>query len=455
MKWFIKNISYPFFAKRDGVYNLKHHLQELEKHESLSLEEIREYQLKNIQALIKHAYQTSPFYRDRMKKMGIVPSDIKTLNDFSQFPILKKEDIIEHREEMVSNSFAKDEIHLSQSGGTTGNLVTFYRDNGCISQKEAALLHFERWAGWDFGTWKSYIWPATFDFNGASGLKSAIKNFLYQRVIIYPAIKIKEDEALKILYKMKRKGVHFVRAFPGALKEVAHIARKYQIQFDSIKGIVTTGELMLDYDRKFIEETFQAPIFNSYRTREIGLIGQECRAHHGLHINSAHVYVEVVDEEKNLPVKNQLGKILVTDLLNRGMPFIRYEIGDIGIMEDSECSCGRKMPLISQLGGRLSDALYTTKGEKLVSISVIPNMFSHFLKEQNQFQLIQEDYDKITIRLTYPELNKETILEQKNVARQIFGEDIKIKYEYVDEIPRLKSGKYPIIVSKIKRNSEQ
>jgi phenylacetate-CoA ligase len=145
---------------------------------------------------------------------------------------------------------------------------------------------------------------------------------------------------------------------------------------------------------------------------------------------------------------SQAGKILVTDLLNYGMPFIRYAIGDIGTLSARQCPCGRGLPILEEVGGRLVDMVYAPDGRPVASITLIPNLF-HMVGITNRAQIVQDALDHIIIKIEKPAPSKEILERQKQIIGQIFGPAMRVTHEFVDNIPKLKSGKYAYIVCKI------
>jgi phenylacetate-CoA ligase len=177
----------------------------------------------------------------------------------------------------------------------------------------------------------------------------------------------------------------------------------------------------------------------------VGPIGQECEFHDGMHVNAECLHVEV--EPQDGSEGSALGRILVTDLLNHGMPFVRYEIGDIGMLASRPCPCGRGLPRLQQMGGRLADATYTRDGRAISSIALVANLVHGLI--WTRVQIIQEAFDRLQIRIEPPAPPAEILARQRSVAETIFGTPLEVTQEIVDRIPLEKSGKYRYIICKI------
>jgi len=452
MKSLVKYIFYPLITHYDGFPRLNRYLRELEASQYFSAEEIREIQFRRLKKLIEHAYTNVPFYKKRFDQSGFKPETFQDPTDLKLIPPLTKKDILENGELLLARNIHKNNMHRSSSGGTTGVMTWFYRDNKSLVPKEASQLRFEKWTGWDIGEWMSIIWPAVIDTH-PKNWKGKIKNYLAYRKNFLDFTVIDETAIKEHLLLMTKVKTTMIRAFPIPMVEVAKYVLDKNRNGISVKGIITTGEPLYQTQRNLIEKAFHCKVYNSYRTREIGAIAQECEKHQGLHINSESVYLEIEAEEKD-PEKNmEHGKLLVTDLLNYASPFIRYEIGDVGSFANNSCPCSRGLPLLWEIGGRLVDVLYTVDGHKIATITVMPNLVQ-LLGITNQVQFEQHSRDRLTIRMSEPRPQSDVLEKQIKIAGRIFGEDVKISYDFVDQIPLLPSGKYRLVISHIETDKK-
>jgi phenylacetate-CoA ligase len=203
--------------------------------------------------------------------------------------------------------------------------------------------------------------------------------------------------------------------------------------------------------REQIEAVFATKVYNFYGATEVGSIAGECKE--GLmHIFSFYNNVEILDN-KDQPVNNgEEGRVIVTNLYNYLMPLIRYEIGDMALLGPKRCKCGNVLPTLENVTGRITDWFIkedeTTISPMFFMFLFMPKYRKRFLKK---FQIIQEDYKKIRI-LIVTENSKE--IPQKEIdekIKQMMGKDCKIIWEFVDEIPKTKSGKYIYIKSLVWR----
>lgn len=451
---FVKKISFPLLARRAGLKNLYGHLKSLEDSQYWPREKLMALQLERMKALLCHAYAHVPYYRARMDEAGFVPEKFTNFGDLAKLPLLSKEDIRENQADLLANNIAMANCHASETGGTTGVKMRFCRDNACLAAKEAARYRFERWTGWNFGEPMGLVWTAQQDYVGHWTRKARIKNSLFERQAVLPAAILDSETIVNYISLLRRKKPTMVRAFTSPLYEVATHILKAGLTGFSLKGIVTTGEPLYPHQRETIEKAFGCEIFDSYRCREVGPIAQECETHEGMHINAEALFVEIVPAA-DMPHENGLGEVVVTDLLNHGMPFIRYRMGDLARLAEHDCPCGRGLPLLKDIAGRTADLLFTPKGKAITAGSLVLYLVDEAPGLLGQAQIIQDDVDHLLIRLTRQPLPSQQIMDyQRDKVRELFGPDMRVDFDLVESIPRASSGKYRFAICAIPRPRE-
>jgi phenylacetate-CoA ligase len=408
-----------------------------------SQDEIRKLQYAKLRKLLIHAYQTTTYYKQLFDNSNFVPEQFATVDELKRIPFLTKNIIRSNNETLLSSVFASDQLHSSETGGTTGVKMQFFRNNSCLASKEASRYRFEQWTGWDFGERMGLVWTAQQDYVGHWTTKAKIKNELFERQVVLPAAILDDVKIESYLQLLVKKKPTMIRAFSSPIYEVARVALKLNMNFPSIKGIVTTGEPLYQHQRQLVEKAFGCKVLDSYRCREVGPIAQECVEQKGLHINSESLFVEVVPPAEVGVYEDGTGDIVVTDLLNFGMPLIRYKIGDMGILSSRKCDCGRGLPMLEQICGRSADNLRAVDGRQITAGSLVLYLVDEAPGSLGQVQIIQDKTDHLIIRMTPDPPPTERIkLYQVKVVKQMFGEEMNISFEIVDEIKRGESGKY-------------
>ena len=427
-------------ARYYGYSNLYDYVREQEKSQYLSFEKIREIQFARLKKLLVHAFQHTRYYTNLFQEAGFDPHRFDDFDDLKKIPFLTKRIIRENLDDLVAENYPPQQLHFTETGGTTGVKMKFYRDNACLSPKEASLLRFEKWVGWNYGDRMGIVWPAQQDYVGHWTLKSKIKNELFRRQVVYPAAILDESGLAKYVRLLHRKKPVAIRAFTSPIYEVAKYINQTGPQFQ-LRGVITTGEPLYAHQRNEIERAFGCKVFNSYRSREAGPLAQECGSGDGMHINEESLYLEIAASD--VSSHDDQGEIVITDLLNFGMPLIRYKMNDISSFVGRPCRCGRGLRLIHPISGRTSDVLLTPDQRKIAPGSLVLYLVDEAPGPLGQVQIIQDRIDHLVIRMTKDPGPTERIMEyQKKMVKHLFGNDMEVAFEVVDQIPREPSGKY-------------
>jgi phenylacetate-CoA ligase len=245
--------------------------------------------------------------------------------------------------------------------------------------------------------------------------------------------------------------------YASSLYQFAQFVRKSQIHGITFDGIISSAEVLPLALRQVIEETFQCRVFNRYGTKELGGVACECEAHQGLHISVENNLVEILDDD-GVVGPGETGSLVVTNLNNLAMPFIRYSIGDEGAWEEGGgCSCGRGSPRLKTVEGRIVDQFITRDGRTSWA-GFAGDGYSSLLAHPSikQFQIIQESLDKITVLLVKDgEIPATNLVRLESALHAAFGKEIEVEFRFPDHIDRLPSGKHRYAVSKVepKKNS--
>jgi phenylacetate-CoA ligase len=244
-----------------------------------------------------------------------------------------------------------------------------------------------------------------------------------------------------------------ILAYTSSIDELARSIQKHHLSIYSPKAIMTSAGVLFPEVRARIERVFKAPVFNRYGTREVGDIACNCEKNQGLHIIPGIHYIEILDNRSKEAKPGETGEIVVTLLTNYTMPLIRYKIEDRGIFSKKVCSCGRGLPLLEKVEGRIRSMLRNKEGNVIDSGVFIRLFF--FRDHIQQYQVIQEAIDHISINLVLTDKTKlkdmdKDFKEINQLILKVMGNETKIKYNIVDEIKPSPSGKYMYIFSRVK-----
>ncbi len=399
-----------------------------------SRETIAAFQASRLEKLLQHAYQTTPYYRELLKM---------ETSELSQIPPLEKKHIREQLDELCSTTFTADQRIENATGGSTGTPLTFYQDRNYWNQRNLSVYYFDRWAGWNFGEPQLIIWGAPADLEGDGHWKRRISTF-WRNQYWLNGFHLTDAAMLAMFEQMNRDLPQTILAYPSSLYQFATFLSDNGLTPKwRLKGIISSAEMLHPHYRALAEIIFKAKVYNRYGGREVGLIAMEC-AEGRMHINARDLYLEI----DSLDPYTEPGEILITQLNNYAMPFIRYRIGDVGMLSDEMCPCGSELPILAELLGRTT-ATFRTKTGALIHGGYFTRQFYN-LAGISQFQLIQETFERCVLKLVINAKWRAEIrhhLVQK--IQEILGADTVVTVEFVAEIPLPASGKREYTISKV------
>jgi phenylacetate-CoA ligase len=448
---FGKNFNHSAFRLYHSIrgWNTCKNLRDLEISQWGSVSEIRQLQWTKLKNIIKHAYLNVPYYTQIFNNLGLVPESINTFEDFNKLPLLTKDDIEQNFGSIVASNYCQKDLIKNSTGGSTGRNLTFFIDRKRSGFRSAVTLRGNKLAGLDIGVKHAYLWGSPFDLS----LQKKLINKAYNKIIgcdlFLSSYDLSEESMFLYAKQIQNYNPYIIIGYPSPLYFFAKFLEKNNIKLVNPKSIITSAEVLYDYQRELIEGVFGCKIFNRYGSREFNIIAQECSEHSGLHINSEHVYVECVGKNGMPSLPEELGELIITDLDNYAMPFIRYKIGDMGVLSDDKCKCGRGLPILKHIDGRTFDVIKGTNGKSLGG-TFWTLLFRNTCEGIKQFQIIQETYNKINISIVIDSLFKVEYIDLlTNRIHHFIGEDMVITFKIVNEIKPTSSGKFRFVISKV------
>lgn len=371
-----------------------------------------DYQLFKLRVLLNHASHNVPYYEELFNKIKLKPSDIRSLDDLHKIPVLTKE--IARKENirlMTRDHLAMKNIKKGKTGGTTGAPLVVLKD---VQDRSYTWASYYRWFNWmdiNFYDRKATLWGAPTVLS--KSLKKQFFSQLTQHLqnhLIIDTFQLTASNYAETVKKISDFKPVILKGYLSSLLDLAVYLNDNNLNIIKPKVLSSTTETLLPHNRLFLEKTFQAPIFDQYGCGEISGIAYECAAHDGLHITSEHAIVEVLDNNHNPTVKS--GNLVVTNLDNFVMPFIRYENGDRGSLNKSTCSCGKQHPRLNALEGRTTDTITLKNGTKVHGVFFTDILYelNIFTDSVQRFQVYQKEKGKIEFRL---ETNDPLIAELK------------------------------------------
>ncbi|MBI5056329.1 MAG: aspartate 1-decarboxylase [Nitrospirae bacterium] len=440
----VKNVIYPAyrFLRRDNVFPT---LREFEKNQWLSRDELKELQWVKLKRLLDYAYKNVPYYTNVFNELGLKPENINDADDFNKIPILTKEEIRNNSNKMITLDESR-KGEAGNTGGSTGEPLYFYKDVSSSNYSKANMIRLNKWCGINIGDKEAAFWGTPFDISRSKKISEKIKMSM-QNVIFLSTFDMSEKSMLQYAQTLRRFKPKILRGYPSALFAFADFLKKNNIAYVKPKIIILTGEKSFSFQKELIEEVFGNIVYDRYGSNEFPNIAHECADHHGLHLINDMYYIEFLND--NLPArKGEVGEIVITDLHNYYMPFIRYRVGDFGVVSDAQCSCGRVFPLMEKVEGRSFDMIVTPSGKSLGGF--FWTYMSRSVPGIKQFQVIQKEKNSVTMKIV-PDKDfkmESTKLLEKEIKEKA-GQNFVVNFNIVDEIPLTPSGKLRFIVSDI------
>jgi phenylacetate-CoA ligase len=437
------------FAIWYGQKPLGRYLAELEQTQWWPWEDIQSLQMRKLESLLQHAHKKVPFYRRRFAEADLLTENIQGPDDLARLPILTKRDIQNHRHEMLAEGTDQRSLIENHTGGSTGHPLTFYQDQNYRAWKDADLLRNYRMAGYKLGMRWAFLWGSDYDAHQHNGWLGYLKDrFIYNLLWINTF-----DLSVPTLTKQAEQLVRFkpqiLVAYVSSATLLARLVKEQEFEDIRPQAIQTSAEILTTDDRELLEATFNCPVFNRYGCREVSNIAHECEAHNGLHILAENNLVEIIKENGQPGKPGEEGHIVVTNLNNFAMPFIRYDTEDIGVYSDQACSCGRGLPLLAAVKGRTADVFTSPSGKLLHG-----EFFTHLFYKTSgvyQFQVLQETLENLVVRIvSTTNFNRDSTLSFLEEAIHRHGDPaFRVRFELCEQIPPSPSGKYKFTSSKV------
>jgi phenylacetate-CoA ligase len=445
-------------------------LGEMRRAQWLPPEELQTRAEGRLAALLRHAAENVPFYRDFYRDHGLAVDALRTVNDLSQLPILNKAIYRERGMEAfcAENVPAYRRLERATSG-STGEPFRFCLDRAALPVIFASHLFYDSWFGLrPFDRYLRIVFAPLHDppLPSATPLAVRFRQAVTGRLKAwYEALtqkhiwvwEVNGEKAEEVYRCMEEFRPDFVLGYTSTLSLLADdLSRRGRRLIRPVRGVITIAEPLLPRRRRQIEQYFDAPITNRYGLREFGSwSAQSCsEAPNQFHLNAELVVCEILREDGSRTAPGETGRVVLTDLFNYAMPFIRYDTGDLATADSGRCACGRGFPLIGKLEGRSKECIRTPSGKVISSLLLGDYLwvggpsfkYNNHLEAVRQYQLVQERPNLARLLIIpadgFNESRRERLRE--DLAR-LLGPDMTLVVEMVTEISSEKSGKRSII----------
>ena len=306
------------------------------------------------QEIVNFHLQNNNFYKNLVGEKGF--------ESWDKLPVLNKQNLQKALNERLSNGFSENKIYINKTSGSSGDPFVFAKDKYCHALTWASNFYRFGWYNVDFNTsYQARFYGIPLDF--ISNKKERFKDFLSHRYRF--TIFDMSDEVLEgFLEKFKSKKFDYINGYTSSIVLFAKFLRKKNIVLKTIcptlKVCMVTSEMLFDEDKILLEKQFGIPIVNEYGASELDLIAFQ-NPNHDWQANAETLFVEILDDENQILPFGKEGRIVVTSLYNKAHPFIRYDIGDIGILDEKSTL---QKPILKKLIGRTNDIAILPSGKK-------------------------------------------------------------------------------------------
>ena len=401
--------------------------------------------MRQLEKLLKHAYDNVPYYKKVFDERGLKPKDIQDFDDLKKIPYLTKDTFRDNfnNKKIIAKNIKLSKLPLSHTSGTTGKPLQFYVNVDEGAKEWAFICHQWSRVGYKPG-------GKRIELRGAVNEKNPIFYSKFWNLIRFSPVIESKEKVKYYLEKMKEFRAEFLHGYPGAIASFALLIKQYKLNINfKLKAVLFASETIYEWEREIAEEVFNCRIFSHYGCAEKVILAAECERTQIYHCIPQYGITEFNPHTK---------EIIATGFINTVNPFIRYKMTDVALNPRfKSCQeCDRNYyPIFDDIEGRLEDFIVTPEG-----FLITPAIITHPLKDLRTIkntQIVQKNPGRIILRIVpLEDINKDLLNKEIQFLslelNKIIGEKIKIIPEIVNEIELSPSGKFKWLISEISKD---
>jgi phenylacetate-CoA ligase len=439
---------------------IKSYLMDLGRLHRSTNEDLRKFQNKSIKKMVNYAYYV-PLYREKYKKLGIHPSQIKSVDDIEKLPFIYKDDIRKYSPNGIIPPFFNKKLGIiSRTGGTTGVQLPIYFDMYTVIKGMLGLVRALNEYGVDWRKSRMSLFLDLTDRSFENGyfigsIFPALKFlFSHKNIQIFDLFGITPE----VINKVDKFQPEFIAGYPYAIYQITQYKNKGFLKNIRPKCIMSSGTYLDSNFRKNAERVFDTKVYDFYAATESGPIAFECK-NGNYHVHSDLIYPEFIKNEERIK-PGEPGTLILTKLYGRGTPLIRYNgIDDVVSVIEKDCGCGLAGVIIKKIHGRKSESILLPGG-KMALPSALETLLGKTVKEAKstkiqRIQIIQKKIDNFEIKILFDKELRDvgTIpkkvfsILKKNLINK-FGKELNVSVYEVDKF----NPDDPYFISKIDRS---
>ncbi len=429
--------------KRYGA-GFRRELAEAEHRSTLSCDEVCKLRDRRLRAFVRHCATTVPFYRQLFRELGAVPEDVRGIADLKSFPVLTKATVQERGAELVSDvarSYPCEVIHTS---GTTGGGLHLLATREAIQEQWAIWWRYRRWHGIEPGTWCAYFGGRSLVPAGQDKPPFWRTNFAGKQ-LFFSAYHLSPANLKFYAEKIRSARLPWLHGYPSLLALLASYILDSRFDLGYQPKWVTIGaENLLPQQAEVMHRAFGVRPIQHYGMAEAVANISQCQLGN-LHVDEDFACVEFVGEGSQR-------QVIGTNLSNYATPLLRYDAQDTVSIADRRCDCGLPGRIVESIDGRHEDYVVLKNGARIGRLDHIFKDMVHV----REAQIVQQEPGKIRLRVVrgsgYADADEKQL--RREFAERL-GPGAEIAIEYVDQLPRTRSGKLRFVISEMRDNQLQ
>lgn len=424
-------------------------LRQLERSQWLPKEALQRLQLERLKRFLADAGQQVPYYQRLFRELNFDTGQLQSVGDLARLPLLTKDVIRREFDQLKAAS--SEAASLFSTTGSTGDPLRFNIGKRRVSHDVAAKWRATRWWDVDIGDREMVIWSSPIELSKQDYVKRMRDHLLRSRLVSSAAMSPADMD--RFIAEIRRFRPTMLFGYPSSMTLLAQRAEQQGIHLNGlgIKVAFCTAERLYPHQVDILQRVFGCPVANGYGGRDSGFIAHEC-PYGGMHITAEDIIVEIVDEQGRPLPAGEAGEVVVTHLYSDAFPFVRYKNGDVAVLDENPCPCGRGLPLLKEVRGRTNDILWAEDGSVVHDVAIA--MVLRDMPGVNAFKVIQETLQHCRLQLVTDSRFQmaASAIKIRETFRLRLGQNVTLDVEYVDAIEPEKSGKYRYVVSKVCRS---